>query len=412
MQRVMRTALMALSMCSLATLAQAETKWTRFRGPEGTGVSQETDLPVKWDDSNVKWRTPLPGAGQSSPVIWMDKILLTSAVPTDQGVERWVICVNRADGKILWQQLAETTQGEPLHSMNTWASATCATDGECVIAFFGLGGMHAYSLDGEKLWSRDLGKFAGPWGTAASPVIVGDVVIQNCDADEDAYIIGLDKKSGKTVWQTKRDNIRGWSTPVLIKAGDREELVLNGDHGVQSYNPQTGEEYWFCKSFTGRGSPLPAVGHGMLFVINGKPGPIYAIRPGGSGDVTGSHMAWNTPRRVGRDLPSPILIGNSLFVTSMNGVSISYDPMTGKEVWKGRLEGNFSAAPMAADGYIYTNNEAGRTYVVKPSGDDVEIVAKNDITPGDGDELFRSSIVPCEGQLFLRSHNALYCIAK
>ncbi len=415
MQSVMRRslALAALAMSlSLALQAQAETNWSRFRGPLGTGISTDTDVPVQWDNSKVAWRTEIPGLGQSSPTIWMDKIFLTSAAANDQGdVERFVFCINRKDGKILWQQLAGTSTGEPLHNMNTWATATCATDGECMIAFFGAGGIHAYSLDGEKIWSRDLGKFTGPWGTAASPVIVDNLVIQNCDADENAYIIGLDKKTGKTVWQTERFNIRGWSTPVLVDAGDRQELVLNGDKGIQAYDPKTGKELWFCKSFTGRGSPLPAVGDGQVFVVNGKPGPIYSVRLGGSGDVTQSHMAWNTQRRVGRDLPSPTLVGDLLIVSAMNGVTVAYDPKTGEEQWKGRLEGNFSAAPIAAAGLIYTNNEAGRTYVVKP-GAELEVVAKNDITPGDETEIFRSSLTPCEGQLFMRSNKALYCIGK
>lgn len=408
-RHVARAALLVVCCLAWAGAAQAE-NWPRFRGPAGTGVSTEKNVPVEWTSKDIAWRTQLPGEGQSSPVIWGGKIFLTSAEAAGDTVKRYVICVNRLDGKILWQQLAHTGPGESLHKMNTFASATCATDGEHVIAFFGIGGLHCYDLEGKRLWSKDLGQFAGPWGVAASPVIVGDLVIQNCDADEDAYLAAFNIKTGEQVWKTDRHDIRGWSTPIVIEAGGRTELVMNGDKGVQSYNPQTGEEYWFCKSFIGRGSPMPAVSsNGLLVVVNGKPGPIYAIKPGGSGDVTATHMAWNTDRRGGRDLPSPIAVGDYVFVVNMQGIGSLYDPKTGKELWKERLGGNYSAAPLVAGGLIYQSNEEGETVVIRP-GAKLDIVARNPL-PTDGD-LLRASLVPCDGQMFVRSNSALYCIGK
>src|SRR5207237_624092 len=157
-------------------------------------------------------------------------------------------------------------------------------------------GVHAYNVDGKPLWSRDLGRFAGPWGTAASPILVGDLVIQNCDAEEEAFLIALDKRTGKQVWRTPRDvpERGGWSTPVLVKSGGRAELVLNGAKAVTAYDPATGKPLWFCKSFNGRGEPTATPGHGLLFMVNGLQGDFYAVRPGGEGDVTKSHMAWHT----------------------------------------------------------------------------------------------------------------------
>jgi len=261
----------------------------------------------------------LKGRGQSSPIFWDERIFLTTA--SSDGRERQVVCLNRNDGRTLWEKTAWTGEPESLHKMNTWASPTCATDGERVYAFFGRGGgIFCYSLDGELVWSKELGTFEGPWGTAASPLLVGNLVIQNCDADKDAYIVGLDKKTGQEVWRTPRDNFRGWSTPILVKVGDHEEVVVNGHTGPKGYDPATGKELWYCKSFNGRGEPTVTPGPGgLLCVINGLKGDIYAIRPGGQGTVTETHMAWHSPRKTGRDLPSPIVVKKTLLAMEQEG---------------------------------------------------------------------------------------------
>ncbi len=401
-----------LSLLLSATESSGE-NWNRFRGPDGTGVSSAKNLPVKWDASNIRWRTDLKAGGQSSPISWEDKIFLTTATKSDKGIVRDLVCLDKKTGKINWRQTCSVGSAESLHSMNTWASATCATDGQRVVAFFGIGGIHCYSIDGKKIWSKDLGEFVSPWGVAASPIILGDMVIQNCDSDEEAYITALDKNTGKEIWKTDRFNIRGWSTPLLIKTPQREELVMNGDHGIQSYNPKTGEEYWLCKSFIGRGSPLPAVGEdNMLYVLNGKPGPIYAVKPGGKGDVTKTHMVWNTKRTGGRDLPSPVWVDGFLFVVNMKGIASCYDPKTGEELWRDRLGSNhtFSAATTSANGLIYANDEAGNTFVIKP-GKKMDIVATNSMGDRD-DEIFRSALLPGDGVLYIRSNQALYCVGQ
>ena len=195
---IARYATLLLFTCCATTFALAE-DWPSWRGPRGDGHSTESSVPVRWNAKSVVWRTQLPGEGQSSPAIWGDRIFLTASL--NKGEKRIVLCVDRHKGNILWQQEAWSGVPEKSHPMNGWASATCATDGERVIAFFGKGGMHCYSADGKKLWSRDLGPFAGPWGTSACPIIIGDLVIQNCDATANAYIIAVDKKTGKNVWK-------------------------------------------------------------------------------------------------------------------------------------------------------------------------------------------------------------------
>lgn len=388
---------------------QAETRWPGWRGPRGDGQSAETELPTSWDPSMVAWKTPIKGRGQSSPVVWDERIFLTTA--SEDGRERSVLCINRADGSLAWEQTAPW-KGTPeeLHKMNTWASSTCATDGEVVIAFFGRAGLHAYTVDGKHLWSKDLGSFANPWGVAACPVIVGDLVIQNGDADTDAFIAAFDKRTGDEAWRQPRPNFRGWSTPVLIETAGRRELALNGHAGVTAYDPQSGKQLWFCKSFNGRGEPTVTPGKDLLYVVNGLAGDVYSIKPGGEGDVTQTRMAWHTPRKVGRDLPSPILIGNYLIVVSMQGVGICYDATSGKVIWQDRLGGNFSASPIAAQGLAYFLSEDGTTVVIEP-GEKLNVAARNRLDPA-GDEIFRASPTPCQGQWLLRSDRVLYCLGK
>lgn len=386
----------------------ADANWSRWRGPLENGHWSATEVPLKWTDANVVWKADLPGVGQSSPIVWNERIFLTAA--NDGGRERIVFCVARDSGKILWQQSAWKGQPEPSHAMNGWASASCATDGEVVVAFFGRGGLHAYSVDGKPLWSKDLGRFESPWGTAACPVIIDGLVIQNCDSDQNAYLIALDKQTGQEKWRTKRPDFRGWSTPILVAANDRRELVLNGHTGVQAYDPATGRELWFCKSFNGRGEPTVTPAGGLLCVVNGLAGDIYAIRPGGSGDVTETHMAWHTPRKDGRDCPSPIVVDDYILVSSMTGIMTCYSAADGHIYWKQRLEGKYSGSPIAAGGLVYILNEAGKTTVIKP-GPKLEIVAENQLTAHSA-EIFRATPTPSQGELLIRSTTKLYCIAK
>lgn len=388
--------------------ARAEYNWPRWRGPQQDGHSPESDLPVKWDNASPAWRVRLPGQGQSSPVIWGERLFLTSSL--EGGKQRLVFCVDRNSGKVLWQHVAWTGEPEPSHIMNGWASATCATDGELVFAFFGRGGLHCYSVDGKHQWSRDLGRFESPWGVSACPILVGDLLIQNGDADADAFFMGLDKKTGKTVWNTPRPNNRGWSTPIAIQSNGHTEVVVNGHAGVRAYDPATGKELWFCKSFNGRGEPTVTPAGELLCTVNGLSGDLYAIRAGGSGDVTGSHMAWHTPRKGNRDCPSPIVIGDHMLVMDMKGIVTCYQPSTGKELWKHRIGGNFSASPIAAGGLAYFISEAGTTFIIKP-GDQPEVIAENPLEAAP-QELFRASISPSDGQLFIRSTGELMVIGK
>ena len=383
--------------------------WPGWRGPERNGHSSEQGLPTKWSASSIVWKTTLKGAGQSSPVIWQDRIFLTSAL--ENGKQRIVYCVDRQTGKLQWEQIAWSGVPEPSHRMNGWASATCATDGKHVYASFGRGGLHCYTVTGKHVWSQDLGPLEGPWGTAACPLLVGDLLIQNCDADVNAYMIAVNKNTGQQVWKVPRPNHRGWSSPILVDSGQRQEVVVNGHEGVMAYAPQTGKVLWTCRCPRGRGTPTVTAANGVIYVLNGLGGGgAYAVRPGGTGDVTEQQRLWITERRT-RDLPSPIIIGDTMLVMSLRGSILSgYDTRTGKELWKERIGGQISSSPIAYAGLAFFIDEAGDTTVVDPAGPR-HIVRKNSLG-GKTDEIFRASITPFQGQAFLRSDRTLYCIGR
>lgn len=392
--------------CSYAV--HAAESWPQWRGPHGNGLVTDSTPPLNWSADNVTWQVALPGHGQSSPVVWDDRIFLTSY--EDRGAERLVFALDRGTGKLAWKQTAWKGSPEPSHQMNGWASATCATDGERVYAFFGRGGgLFCYTRDGEKLWDLPLGDFPGPWGTAACPVLTESFVIQNCDAEGDAKLIGVDKLTGKIVWSTPRENQRGWSTPLLIHANGKTLAVLNGHTGTRCYEAETGKELWFCPGFNGRGEPTVTPNDaGHLFVVNGLAGDVYAIRNGGSGNVGQSHRLWHTPRKSGRDLPSPAVVGSHLLVMAMKGILTCYSTADGAIEWEERVGGNFSASPVVADNKALFVSEDGEVVVVDPVATP-HLARRNSVGPA-ANEIFRSSLAAHDGQWLLRSDKTLYCI--
>lgn len=386
----------------------AAENWPRFRGPAGTGHHTGAALPTKWDAGSILWRVELKGEGHSSPINWGDRIFLTAA--TEQGRNRLVFALDARDGRVLWERTVTCESPERAHKMNSHATATCATDGERVVAFFGPAGIHCYDLDGKHLWSQSLGEFPGPWGVSASPVFCGPNVIQNCDAQGPSSLVALDRKTGKIVWRTSRGEkpMGGWGTPIEIRAGARSELIINSEQGVDAYDPATGKPLWFCAGYNGRGEPVPEFASGLLFVVNGKAGDIYTVRPGGSGDVSQTHRVWHTPRPKVRDISSPIVVGDYLFAIDMKGNATTYEAASGKVLWAEKIPGAFSASPIESGGLIYLNTESGETLVIRP-GPKLDLVARNSLGEHPG-ELFRASIAPINSRLYLRSNRALYCI--
>lgn len=401
--------IVCLLLLSLGITTGFAQNWDKFRGPSGMGVSQG-EVPTRWNKSSTAWKVKLPGDGQSSVVNWGPKLFVTSA--SNKGAVRTLLCLDKDTGKVIWRRDVSSEHKESQHPMNSWATPSAATDGERVIAFFGPAGIHCYDMEGEKLWSRDLGQFPGNWGVAASPVLLGNQVIQNCDAIGSSRLVSLDKANGKIIWETKREDKPrgGWSTPIVIQTKGGTQLVLNGEFGARGYDPTRGKELWFCKAFNGRGSPVPFYANGLVYVVNGKPGDIYVVNPNGAiGDVTKTHMAWHAKRNGGRDLPSPAVIGNFALVTAMGGVTTCYDAKSGKTHWIDRLEGSFSGSPLVANGLYYILSESGVTYVLRPNGKALEIVSRNDLGGNEG-EIFRATLSPIEGRVYIRSQDLVYCV--
>lgn len=400
-------ALCVLLFCCAAT-AQAE-NWPRFLGPDGKSHSTEQKLPTTWDEKSLVWKTPLKGIGQSSPIVWDDRIYLTSAA--GEGKQRFVFCVSATDGKVLWEQLAWTGTPDKSHKMNGWATSSCCTDGKQVYAWFGLGGLYCYTADGKLVWSRtDLGTFHTSFerGTAASLILVDDKLIVNGDSDSEHSIFAFDPKTGKTLWTSDRPQWEGNSTPIVWQNGTHKQLILNGERFVAGYDVETGKEIWQCKSFAGRGEPVPALGDGIIYVVNGLAGDFYAVKLGGEGDVTKSHMLWHTKRKNGRDGPSPLLVNDLVIVTSMKGICSTYEAATGKEIWKTRIGGDISSTPLYAGKVAYFLFEDGETLVMEP-GKEFKEIARNHLPAGQN-EIFRASPTPYKGHILIRSDRVLYCV--
>lgn len=405
------TAFIACIALSALVHAAEPGHWPHYRGPAMTGhAAADAKPPVEWTAKNVVWKVPVKGVGQSTPVIWGDRIYLTSAL--DGGGKRLVMALDRESGKLLWEQTAWSGSAEPSHAMNGWASPSVTTDGQHVWAWFGKGGAHCYTIDGKHVWSQQLGEFKIKTGrgTGSSLLLAGDVLIVNGDSESDPYLFGLEKATGKTIWRADRERTEGYSTPILTTVNGRQEVVLNGHSYVAAYDPKTGKQLWQCSSYAGRGEPVPAVGaDGTLYLVNGLAGDVYAVKPGGEGDVSKSHRLWHTQRNEGRDLPSPVLIGEHLLVANMGGMLTSYDAKSGKELSKVRIgTGKMSATPTVAGGKAYFIFENGETVVVEP-GATPKVAGKGVVGPAGG-EIFRASPVAVGKRLYIRSDKVLYCV--
>jgi outer membrane protein assembly factor BamB len=404
--------------------------WPNWRGPSGQGYVDDSNVPLTWSEKeNLVWKTELAGRGNSTPIIWGDRIFLTAASKT--GHERYVICISKSDGKLLWQRTA--SKGIPpdrTHNWNGHASPSCTTDGQRVYAFFGTPGLFCYDFEGKLLWHHDFGVFTCTmgWGTAASPLVFEDLVIQNCDNDgakglpkgsdpksaAPMALVALDKVKGTVCWQTPRHQGFGFSTPRLLTTpAGRLELVLNGPDGVWAYDPRSGNELWHSRRTGDKGTnkfgePMPVSAGDLLITLSGRPGPAQAVRLDGAGDITKSRL-WET-RRKGRDVGSPIIWGDYFYVADRNAVLTCLDLKTGIALYSRRLAADASAmaSPVALRGKLLFLLDTGETVVLEP-GPKFKEVGRNAL--GEKRALdFAASPAVSAGNLFLRSQSHLYCV--
>ncbi len=349
---------------------EARRWWPRWRGPSGQGLVDGGGYPYRWSDQeNLLWKVPLPGAGNSSPIVWRDRILLTTAY--EGGARRSILCLRRADGKPLWETFVPAAAPERANRKNGHASSTPSTDGERVYAYLGSHGVLCLDMDGRQVWHQSFGGIDAYHGTACSPLLYKDRVILYQDQQgtpSRSFITALDKRTGKLLWTTPREARVGWGSPIAIRAGDRDEIVASGMLRVHAYDPASGAPLWSVDGNLFEVIPTPAAGLGLLFCSSGRAGPTLAIRPGGSGDVSRTHIAWQSSKGS-PFVPSPLLYGDYLYmVNDMMSIATCYEARTGRLMWQERLteprRESFSASPVGVDGKVFFTNDDGDTFVL------------------------------------------------
>lgn len=386
--------------------------WPAWRGPRGDGTSLETNVPIKWSPTdNVRWKTPLPGRGYSSPIIHGDRIFVTWCDETEK--TRVLACLDRKDGKILWQKTVLTAPLEQKHGENSYSSATPATDGKHIwVAFLKFPEMVVvcYDYDGKEVWRQSPGKLLSKHGFCSSPILYKDLVILNGDQDAQGYLVAYEKDTGKERWRIDRPNkTRSYCTPVIVEAAGKTQLVMSGSLCVASYDPATGKQHWILDGPTEQYVASLVLAEDRLFLTTGFPEyHLMGIRPDGKGNITGTEfVAWHhaklTPREASY-VPSPVANAGHFFVVSDQGFAGCYEARAGKRQWMEKLGRHHHASIVVAEDRLYIPADEGVIFVVK-AGPKFEVIAKNDMQ----EQCFASPAI-AQGNLFIRTVNHLYCI--
>ena len=426
----------------------AKGSWPSFRGPQASGIAEAQNLPDRWNGKtgeNILWRTPIPGLAHSSPVVWGNRIFITSAVSSepnasfrpglygdgdaskDRSRHRWMIyALDKHSGKVLWERVAH--QGEPIdkrHIKSTYANSTPATDGRIVVAWFGSQGVHAYDVNGRFLWKVDLGRLnfgaydipTFEWGSASSPIIWNGLVILQCDTQTDSFLLALDGSTGKTVWKTDRDELPSWGTPTVATTSTGPALVTNASNFIRGYDPRTGRELWRLGHSSKITAPTPIFADDLFVVASGRgpERPIFVVRPNARGDVTlpdgrtnSEAIVWSRTGR-GSYMPTPLAYNGILYVLGNNGLFDAYNLQSGEEIYRQRMPvigSGFSASPVAADGKIYLSNEDGEMIIVG-AGQKFTHIATNSLG-----ELLMATPALSEGVMYVRSSASLFAIGR
>lgn len=426
----------------------ANANWPSFRGMQAAGVAEKQNLPDKWDGKtgeNILWRTPIPGLAHSSPVVWGQRVFVTSAVSSDpkasfkpglygdgdasqdRSTQKWTIyAVDKRTGKILWERVAH--EGLPLekrHMKSTYASSTPATDGRIVVAWFGSQGVFAYDVNGRFLWKVDIGRInlgaydipSYEWGPASSPIIWNNLVILQCDTQDDSFMLALDADTGKQAWKTKREELPSWGTPTVAMTSAGPELVTNASNYIRGYDPRDGKELWQLGRSSKITAPTPIFADGKFVIASGRAPerPIFVVKAGARGDLTlpegkttSEAVVWSRTGR-GSYMPTPLVYDGILYVLANNGLLDAYDLKTGEEIYRQRLPlvgSGFSASPVAADGKLYLSNEDGEMLVIA-AGRKYEHIATNSMG-----ELLMATPALSESVMYVRSAQSLFAVGR
>lgn len=422
--------------------------WPSFRGPNASGVADGQHLPDRWNGTtgeNILWHTPVPGLAHSSPVVWGDRVFVTSAISSrpnatfkpglygdgdasdDRSRHKWMLyALDKHTGRIVWERVAfEGEPGNKRHIKSTYASASPATDGRIVVAWFGSQGIYAYDVNGTPLWKVDLGRVdmgaydipSYEWGPASSPIIWNGLVLLQCDTQADSFVLALDAATGKTIWKTDRQELPSWGTPTVMTFGNQAELVTNAANYIRGYDARTGQELWRLGGSSKITAPTPIRANDLIIVASGRrpERPIFAIRPDARGDVTldknhssSRAVAWSKSAR-GPYMPTPIAYGGILYSLNNDGVFDAYDVETGNEIYRQRLDpigSGFSASPVAADGRIYLSNEDGDMLVIE-AGREFRLISTNRLG-----ELVMATPALSDGVMYVRSSSSVFAIGR
>lgn len=415
-------AFVALCLLPLQAQGPAARFWPQWRGPLGTGVAPSATPPAEWSESkNIRWKVDLPGRGASSPIVWGDRVFLSTAVPVDGTGQRAqhrfvVMAVNRKDGRIAWERtVREERPHEGTHQdFGTMASPSPVTDGELVIASFESRGIYAFDMNGTPVWQKDLGDkhMRMEFGEGSSPALYKDKLFVVWDHQGESFIVALDRRTGGEIWRAKRDEIDSWATPVVVEAGGRAQVVTGAMRHVRAYDADTGAVLWETGGLTMNPIPSPVAGDGMVFLMSGFRGnSLKAIRyTDAKGDITGTpSIAWTLDRDTPY-VPSPLLYDGILyFLKSNNGLISAFDAKTGKPHYQAqRLEAvpSVFASPVGAAGRVYLVGQEG-TAVVLRHGPSLEVLNTNTL-----DDKFDASPALVDGEIYLRGYESLYCIAE
>ena len=409
----------------MLTCAVTAAPWPGWRGADGSGICAETDLPLKWSATGqVKWKTALPERGNSTPVVWGERIFITQAL----GDERLVICYAREDGKELWRGGAGNVAKEPTHQTNPYCSASPVTDGERVYAWFGSAGLYCFDVSGKQLWHRDLGEHRHEWGYSSGPVLHDGLCYLNFGPGPRAALLAFDKLCGTEVWRQDpgpvkvtmprndgfgaKDGVVGsWGVPLLINSGESEELIMAWPEKVMGYAPKTGEVLWQSGGLNPLVYSTPVFGGGVLIAMGGYGGSTVALRPGGRGDVTESHRVWHELRDSGH-IGTGVIREGHLYIQTMNGIVECVELRTGKKIWKERLKGSGGpseswSSPVLSGDRLFLVNQGSNCFVLRASPV-FEVLAHNPLNDG----LTNASPAISDGNIFIRNHAHLWCIGK
>ena len=429
--------------------AQRGDRWPSFRGPSASGIGDGVRLPDRWsvkDGTNVRWSVAVPGLGHSSPIVWGDRVFVTTAVSSrggatfkpglygegtaseDRSVQRWVVmALDRGTGRVIWQQTAyEGVPREKRHIKATYANATPATDGRRVVAFFGSQGLYGFDMDGRLLWKKDLGVLNTgaydlpeyEWGTASSPIIYKNLAIVQCDTQNESFVLAANIETGDTVWKTVRKELPSWGTPTVYPAQDGRpaELITNASNFIRGYDPDTGVERWRLGGSSKITAPTPVFTRGVIVVGSGRApeGPLFAIKPGAAGDITlgpsqtsNGQVLWHKTRR-GPYMPTPLIHEGLLYVLANQGLLDAYDLRSGDEIYRQRIphEGSgFSASPVLAGGRLYLSSEDGDVFVIR-AGRTFEILGRYAM----GEPLMATPALAAD-TMYVRGERHLFALA-